>query len=117
MTTKINLSISNKRFSTTDSVKGRCEWDFGEEQQKSIIIRLVCFSRLTFYEFYHTFAPIEDMKIDNPPKQGTIDFDFQLPGFPYSYEGTLFKVQYAIEAEVEGVETSQIMIDYRPGMK
>lgn len=114
MTTKIILNIFNQRVAPGDSVKGQCEWDFGSDPSKAIIIRLVCFSRLTFYEYYHTFAPIEDMKIDNPPKQGTIDFDFQLPGFPYSYEGTLFKIQYAIETVVEGLETSQTIIDCRP---
>ncbi len=117
MTIKIALNIFNERVALAESVKGRCEWDFGTEPPKGIIIRLVCFTRLVFYESYHTFAPIEDMKIHQPPKQGTIDFDFQLPSFPQSYEGKLFKIQYAIEAEIEDGETHQTIIDCRPAVK
>lgn len=113
MTTKIILNISNQLTAPAESVKGSCEWDFGSDPTKDIVIRLVCFSQLAFYESYHTFAPIEDMKIHKPPKQGIIDFDFQLPRFPYSYEGKLFNIQYAIEAEIEGGETSQRIIDCR----
>lgn len=114
MTTKITLNIFNQRVAPSESVKGSCEWDFSSAPPKVIVIRLVCFSRLVFYESYHTFAPIEEMKIHMPPKQGTINFDFQLPDFPYSYEGKLFKIQYAIETEVESLETCQTIINCRP---
>ena len=114
MTAKMHLTFFNMRSAPLEHVKGQCEWDFGSQSHKGLIIRLVCFSRLRHYTTYRVFAPIEEMKISMPPQQGTIEFDFQLPGFPYSFEGKLFSIEYAIETEIEGEEASQTVIQCGP---
>ena len=114
MTAKVNLNIFNMRCAPLEHVKGKCEWDFGSESPQWFVIRLVCFARLRNYTTYRAFAPIEEMIISVPPQQGIIDFAFKLPGFPYSFEGKLFCVEYAIETEIEGNDASQTMIECAP---
>lgn len=114
MTSKVSLNIFNARCAPLEHIKGKCEWNIESDSPTWLIVRLVCFSRLRHYATYRTFAPIEELKIAMPPSQGIIDFDFELPGFPYSFDGKLFTIGYAIEAEIDRGDKCQEIIESRP---
>ncbi|MDD5727459.1 MAG: hypothetical protein PHV59_02740 [Victivallales bacterium] len=95
---RISLDLKNNKYSyhPGEEFRGEIKWDFSEEVPE-IIVKV----------FWYTegLAPgeaeiVRTKKITLPLKSGRQNFSLELPLAPYSYQGQLSSLGWAIEAGV-----------------
>ena len=91
-------------FEPGDEVRGRAEWQAGDEAPRSVLISLLWHTEGKGTE---DIEIVEQIEFEHPPRAGSREFSFQLPDFPWSFSGTLISLVWSIEASLEpegGVE-------------
>lgn len=111
---RLGLRDNQTSFSPGDNIAGAALWEFPKEQ-KDIEVRLVWCTRGKGTEDGTTVA-VEKLDATKVAETGT--FSFTAPDAPYSFNGTLIAVIWAVElvAEPSG-EFERIEITIAPGGK
>lgn len=108
---KITLNISEKTFAPLAKVQGKCEWELDPLGSDVISINLMIFTRRRHTKQFNNAMKVEGIRITGADELGSVAFSFTLPEFPYSFEGNLFILYYAIEATIENGPQSQVVIE------
>ncbi len=92
----LNFDEARKEFLPGKTVSVQLEWELLNEVER-IDLRLFFFTR------GHGDTDVELVQkesIEQPGKRGKQSFQFSLLSLPYSFEGKLFSIIWAIEAEL-----------------
>lgn len=110
----IKLNVFKENLHPFEHVQGECSWDLGDELPKEISICLLWYTQQRHYTTYHTTNVVEKWTAKNPSKVDKLEFDFKMPGFPYSFDGELFCIGYAIEVSMDVGEPYTKIIQCTP---
>ena len=91
---QINLFTDEREFLPGEQLQGEVVWDFPKAANR-IDLRLFW---VTSGKGIPETAVVEAIRFDRPLTQETRPFRFQLPQFPFSYEGRLMRLTWALEA-------------------
>lgn len=108
---KINLNISDTKFSPQDKIKGICEWERDVIDSNILSIKLMIYTRRRKTDIFNNAMIVEELIFNNTNQTGTTEFVLTLPEFPYSFEGNLFILYYAVEAIIENGPHAQVIIE------
>src|SRR6185503_18389469 len=91
---EIKLCSENRTFVPGEQLKGEVTWNLPENTD-GVELRL-------FWATAGRGIPetglADTLCFDHPPVQDTRQFAFQLPKFPFTYEGRLMRLTWAVEA-------------------
>ena len=91
---QIKLSTEGREFAPGDHLKGELCWQLPERSER--------FELRLFWATSGRGVPetgiVEVARFDKLSTQETRPFAFQLPEFPFSYEGRLMRLTWAVEA-------------------
>ena len=93
---ELNIEEGRLSFSPGEAVNVELEWEL-EERTTEIKLRLVWFTKT---KGKPEFELIQEESISNPDLTGKRSFKFQIPIMPYSFQGKLFSLIWAFEAEL-----------------
>ncbi len=112
MTLQIHLDDPNA-YQPGDEIRGRVTWQSLQRQPKSVLISLLWHTEGKGTEDVEI---IEQITVDGPSASGSREISFILPGFPWSFSGTLLSLVWAIEASLEPAgEVTRVNIVSAPG--
>jgi hypothetical protein len=91
---QIKFSNESRAFLPGEVLQGQVQWELADSV-KRIELRLFW---VTSGKGVCETGIASKLHFDNPAKQDTRPFTFQLPAFPFSYEGRLMSLNWAVEA-------------------
>jgi hypothetical protein len=91
---QIKLSSDTRDFLPGETLKGELHWSFPERVQR-IELRLFW---VTSGRGVPETGVVEVLRFEPLAAQDARPFSFQLPPFPFSYEGRLMRLNWALEA-------------------
>ncbi|MCP3956402.1 MAG: hypothetical protein GY719_00975 [bacterium] len=97
MSMRIHLD-GGTSFEPGAEVRGRAEWQAGDEAPRSVLISLLWHTEGKGTE---DIEIVEQIELEHPPASGSRDLTFRLPDFPWSFSGALISLVWAIEASLE----------------
>ncbi len=111
---RLGLRENITTFQSGDSIAGAALWEF-TQKKKCIEVRLVWFTRGKGTE---DGATVATQAFDATQLADTGTFSFTAPEAPYSFDGTLIALVWAVELVAEpGNEFERIEIIIAPGEK
>jgi hypothetical protein len=109
---RLGLRENRTAFAPGEAISGAVLWEFSE-RKRLIEVRLVWSTKGKGTEDAATVA-VQAMDTTKPADTGT--FSFAAPDAPYSFDGTLIALVWAVECVVEpGDEFQRIEIVIAPG--
>ena len=94
MSGQIGVQLNETSVSPGETISGRAGWQL-EKEPKSVSIRL--FWR-TLGKGTEDVELVNEVVLERPGAQNLHDFCFELPVEPYSFDGRLVSVKWAVEA-------------------
>jgi hypothetical protein len=94
----ISLTLDRTTFTPSETLTGTVSWQNESRRGRSIVIRLFWFTQGKGSE---DLECVDERVIDSPPSEGQEAFAFTLPDYPWSYDGTLIAITWAVEAAIE----------------
>ena len=79
-------------------LRGRVEWRAEGGSVESVLVSLLWYTEGKGTE---DVGIVEQVEVDDPSIEGSHDFSFRLPDFPWSFSGTLVSLVWAVEASLE----------------
>ncbi len=91
---QINFFTDKREFAPGDELQGDVVWDLAKTAER-IELRLFW---VTSGKGIPESGVVEAIRFDRPMAQDSQRFQFHLPQFPFSYEGRLMRLTWAVEA-------------------
>ena len=109
---RLSLQDDRKKFSPGEKLCGVAEWTLSTETQGDVHVHLL----------WHTEGKgskdaevIESISKSVSGLQGSMEFEWQLPQSPYSYQGTLLSIVWEVELLFDGIdEVERLAFELRP---
>jgi hypothetical protein len=93
----IEFPLNVKEFAPGDTVEGIARWSIGKKAEQGL---LNLFWYVEQRDGPHIF-PVQSLAIAHVSESAEFSFSLDLPEGPFSYKGSLFEVQWAIELLIE----------------
>jgi hypothetical protein len=110
---KLNIHLLEERvgFRPGEILHGIAEWQLGDAPT-TIEVRLCWFVKV---QGVTETRRVKTLRFDRPAPSEKRNFEFTLPGGPYSYSGTLSRLDWAIELVVlPGMEFTDLFFHLGP---
>ena len=109
---KLQLNIPNTKYRLKDTLKGNCIWDtHSSKPPKWVLVSLILFIE---GECNPDIIVVEQQNLNVTSSSGLQEFVFTLPEFPWSYDGKLFRVHWAVEAVLDTKKVDRVDIKILP---
>lgn len=102
----IDIHLDAAALEPGSELRGKVTWQAGVEQPRSVTISLLWHTEGKGTEDVEI---VDQIEVENPPVSGSREFSFTLPGFPWSFSGTLVSLVWRVEV---GIEPGGL-VDYR----
>lgn len=97
---KISFNDNKRAYLPGETLRGTASWSL-EKPAGQVKIHLIW---RTEGKGTQDSGLIESIAYDNLDRNGEREFQFKLPGQPYSYSGTLISILWEAELEAEGAD-------------
>ncbi len=94
----LEIDLEETAFEPGSELRGRVEWQTEGGSVESVIVSLLWYTEGKGTEDVEV---VDQVEVEYPTLQGSHDFSFRLPAFPWSFSGTLISLVWAVEAGLE----------------
>lgn len=109
----IEVHLESARFEPGSRLEGRVDWDAGGEAPERLSISLLWH---TAGKGTEDVTVVDQIEVERPSRMGSRELAFDLPGFPWSFSGTLVSLVWSVEASLEpGGAVSRVDLVLAPG--
>ncbi len=94
----LELHLEETALEPGSELAGRVAWRAEGGSVESVIVSLLWYTEGKGTEDVEI---VEQVEVEHLPIQGSHEFTFRLPDFPWSFSGTLISLVWAVEANLE----------------
>lgn len=94
----LEIHLEETALAPGAELRGRIDWRAEGGSVESVLVSLLWYTEGKGTE---DVGIVEQVEVEHPSLQGTHDFSFRLPDFPWSFSGTLISLVWAVEASLD----------------